>query len=114
MLVLCRRINEQIVVGDLITITVVSIKGTTVRIAIDAPKDIPVHRKEVYDAIRIDQGGFRSGQPEASEANPINGHGIKFCPTHDPGRGFPPEVQDAIHILARFLGPSPGTTNPRF
>ena len=53
MLVLSRLVNERIVVGDgLITFTVVDIRGDKVRIGIDAPKDIPVHRQEVYDAIQ--------------------------------------------------------------
>ena len=53
MLVLSRLLGEKIVVGDgLITFTVVDIRGDKVRIGIDAPKDIPVHRQEVYDAIQ--------------------------------------------------------------
>ncbi len=52
MLVLSRKKQEVIVIGDDITITIVSIKGEQVRIGIDAPKDVTVHRKEVYDAIQ--------------------------------------------------------------
>ncbi len=52
MLVLSRKKNEQIVINDDIVITLVEIRGDKVRLGIDAPKDIPVHRKEVYDAIK--------------------------------------------------------------
>ncbi len=52
MLVLSRRTNEQIVINDNITITIVDVRGDKVKLGIEAPKSIPVHRKEVYDSIR--------------------------------------------------------------
>lgn len=52
MLVLSRKVGEKIIIGDSIAITVVSVQGDHVRIGIDAPKDIPVHRKEVHDEIK--------------------------------------------------------------
>lgn len=52
MLVLSRKKNECIVIDDHITITVVEIRGDKVRLGIDAPKDITVHRREVYEAIQ--------------------------------------------------------------
>ena len=52
MLVLSRKADEQIMIGDGIVITVVEIKGDKVRLGIDAPRDVTVHRKEVVDAIR--------------------------------------------------------------
>ncbi|HMP78816.1 MAG TPA: carbon storage regulator CsrA [Pirellulaceae bacterium] len=52
MLVLSRKKNESIVINDDITIVVVEIRGDKVRLGVEAPKDVPVHRKEVYDAIR--------------------------------------------------------------
>ncbi len=52
MLVLSRKKNESIVIGDNIVITVVDVRGDKVRLGIDAPKDVPVHRREVYDAIK--------------------------------------------------------------
>jgi carbon storage regulator len=51
MLVLTRKKDEVIVIGDNIRITVVAIHGDTVRVGVQAPREIPVHRQEVYDAI---------------------------------------------------------------
>lgn len=52
MLVLSRKKNEEIVIGDDIVLTIVEVRGDKVRIGIDAPKPVPVHRREVYDAIK--------------------------------------------------------------
>ena len=51
MLVLSRKKNESIVIGDDVTIIVVEIRGDNVRLGIEAPREVPVHRREVYDAI---------------------------------------------------------------
>ena len=51
MLVLSRKRNESIVINDNITITIVEIRGDKVRLGIEAPKEVPVHRREVFDAI---------------------------------------------------------------
>lgn len=52
MLVLSRKKNESIVINNDITIVVVEIRGDKVRLGIEAPKEMPVHRREVYDAIK--------------------------------------------------------------
>ena len=52
MLVLSRKKNESIVINNDITIVVVEIRGDKVRLGIEAPKEVPVHRQEVYDAIQ--------------------------------------------------------------
>jgi len=52
MLVLSRKKNESIIINDNITVTVVEIRGDKVRLGIDAPKDVSVHRREVYEAIQ--------------------------------------------------------------
>ncbi|MDE0736854.1 MAG: carbon storage regulator CsrA [Pirellulaceae bacterium] len=52
MLVLSRHRDESIMIGDNIVITIVDIRGDKVRLGIDAPQSIPVHRQEVYDAIQ--------------------------------------------------------------
>ncbi len=52
MLVLSRHKDENIVIGDDITVTVIDIRGDKVRLGVDAPENISVHRQEVYDAIK--------------------------------------------------------------
>jgi carbon storage regulator len=52
MLVLSRKKNESIVINNDITIVVVEIRGDKVRLGVEAPKEVPVHRREVYDAIQ--------------------------------------------------------------
>ena len=51
MLVLSRKKNESIIIQDNITVTVIEIRGDKVRLGIEAPKDVTVHRREVYEAI---------------------------------------------------------------
>lgn len=63
MLVLSRKINESIVINDDIVITVVDIRGDKVRLGINAPQSVPVHRQEVYDSIKTK--GETRGQKEA-------------------------------------------------
>lgn len=55
MLILTRRINESLNIGDDVTITVLGIKGNHVRIGIGAPKHVSVHREEIYERIRCEQ-----------------------------------------------------------
>jgi carbon storage regulator len=57
MLVLTRHLDESIIIGDDIVITVLSIRGDKVRLGIEAPVDMPVHRDEVYAAIYAQHGG---------------------------------------------------------
>jgi len=52
MLVLSRQRDESIIIGDNVVITVVDVRGDKVKLGIDAPKEIPVHRREVYEAIQ--------------------------------------------------------------
>ena len=62
MLVLSRKKNESIVINNDITIVVVEIRGDKVRLGIEAPKEVPVHRREVYDAIKRN-AAVNSGPP---------------------------------------------------
>ncbi|MGL6225141.1 MAG: carbon storage regulator CsrA [Thermoguttaceae bacterium] len=55
MLVLSRKKNESIVIDNSITIVVVDVRGDKVRLGIEAPKDVPVHRHEVYEAIKASE-----------------------------------------------------------
>ncbi len=65
MLVLSRKKDESIIINDHIRITVVEIRGDKVRLGIDAPKDVTVHRREVYEAI---QNQLRAREEETSKS----------------------------------------------
>jgi len=52
MLILTRRVNEKLMVGDDVTVTVLSISGNQVRIGVTAPRHVPVHREEIYDKVK--------------------------------------------------------------
>ena len=56
MLVLSRKRDESIIIGDNIIVTIVDIRGDKVRLGINAPEDVPVHRQEVYEAIQRERG----------------------------------------------------------
>ena len=69
MLVLSRKKNESIVINDDITIVVVEIRGDKVRLGVEAPKEVPVHRREVYDAIkRSEQSSTSSDESQAASS----------------------------------------------
>ena len=55
MLILTRRVNESLMVGDQVTVTVLAVKGNQVRIGIDAPKEVQVHREEIYDRLQSEK-----------------------------------------------------------
>lgn len=69
MLVLSRKKNESIVINDDITIVVVEIRGDKVRLGVEAPKEVPVHRKEVYDAIKRSSGLESGSQSVGHDEN---------------------------------------------
>jgi carbon storage regulator len=57
MLILTRRVGETVMVGDDVTVTVVGVKGNQVRVGINAPKTVAVHREEIYERIKREQQG---------------------------------------------------------
>jgi carbon storage regulator len=64
MLVLSRQKDESIMIGDDVEITIVDVRGDKVRLGIAAPKDIPVHRREVYDAIQREKSEQKKAQKQ--------------------------------------------------
>ena len=69
MLVLSRQRDESIMIGDSIVVTIVDIRGDKVRLGINAPTEIPVHRQEVYEAIKREN--MRSARMDPKEAQAI-------------------------------------------
>jgi len=70
MLVLSRKKNESIVINDDITIVIVEIRGDKVRLGVEAPKEVPVHRREVYDAIkRAEQRSQETSEEQGQTAS---------------------------------------------
>lgn len=69
MLILSRRTDESIVIGDEVTITILSVKGKQVRIGITAPPDVSVHREEIYQRIQAGDPAEGEVAPSSEEAS---------------------------------------------
>ena len=71
MLILTRRVGETVMIGDDVTITVLGVKGTQVRVGINAPKHVAVHREEIYERIKREQNSDEvSEKPKPAEYAP--------------------------------------------
>lgn len=68
MLILTRRVGETLMIGDEVTVTVLGVKGNQVRIGINAPKDVAVHREEIYQRIKREERGDAPADASPSSA----------------------------------------------
>lgn len=91
MLILTRRIGESVYIGDEVRLTVLGVRGTQVRLGINAPKDVPVHREEIYYKIKHEQS--EPGAPRyGGEYKQTGDHGDRDDSDED--QQFSPEEAD--------------------
>jgi carbon storage regulator len=69
MLILSRKINEKIMIGDDISVSVIEVRGDQVRIGVDAPRSVKVFRQEVYDAIKAENKAASESAPKIPKLN---------------------------------------------
>ncbi|EGV30653.1 MULTISPECIES: carbon storage regulator CsrA [Thiorhodococcus] len=72
MLILTRRVGETLMVGDEVTVTVLGVKGNQVRIGVNAPRDVAVHREEIYERIKREQAEAGEGASVESHAGQLD------------------------------------------
>jgi carbon storage regulator len=70
MLILTRRVGETVMIGNEVTVTVLGVKGNQVRIGVNAPKDVAVHREEIYERIKREEDG--DSTPRATGARVVD------------------------------------------
>ena len=68
MLILTRRVGETVMIGNDVTVTVLGVKGNQVRVGINAPKNVAVHREEIFERIKREQQGEPSGESSEPSA----------------------------------------------
>ncbi|RZO19343.1 MAG: carbon storage regulator [SAR92 clade bacterium] len=71
MLILTRRVGETLVIGDDVTVTVLGVRGNQVRLGVNAPKDIAVHREEIYQRIQNEKTGEISSESDENNDSDV-------------------------------------------
>jgi carbon storage regulator len=66
MLILTRRVGETVMIGNDVTVTILGVKGNQVRVGINAPKNVAVHREEIYERIKREQQGDQQDEHRSS------------------------------------------------
>jgi len=66
MLILTRRVGETVMIGEEVSVTVLGVKGNQVRVGINAPKNVAVHREEIFDRIKSEDGSSEQGDSQES------------------------------------------------
>ena len=88
MLILARKLNESVVIDGRIIVKVVRVDGEVIRLGIQAPADVPVHRQEIYDEIqRNNQQAINEGRPALPKLTPV---AADFHPSSEQTGGTPP------------------------
>ena len=72
MLILTRRVGETVMIGNNVTVTVLGVKGNQVRIGVNAPKDVAVHREEIYERIKREEDNDQVGRSSGPVANLVD------------------------------------------
>ena len=83
MLILTRRVGETVMIGDDVTVTVLGVKGNQVRVGVNAPRDVAVHREEIFERIKRedhDGRGETSAQPARTNGNGLASNGADHEP----------------------------------
>lgn len=75
MLILTRRVGETVMIGNDVTVTILGVKGNQVRVGVNAPRDVAVHREEIFERIKREEGGEGSGASPRATAARGNGNG---------------------------------------